>query len=246
MVVAMKPVRFGTFVILPITFGIVVVLVAMFIVSGIAVNFAPGIASGLRYLPLSVPHVLEGQVWRVLSYGVLHSLDDPFHLIINGFMILMFGRELESRWGAGRYALFTLLTVVVGGAFVVGSSLLFSGGGTAVGASAFAEGLIVAWGLTFRDRPLRLFFALEVRGIHLVWFAVFLWVLQAVSTSPVSAAAHLGGMVTAAALVLGAWRPNALKVAWWSLLERLGLKKKPKLYVVPGPKGADNGKPWVH
>lgn len=242
----MKPVRFGTFSIPPVTFGIVVVLVAMFIISGIAVNFAPSVAAGLGYLPLIVAKVTEGQVWRVLSYGLLHSLDDPFHLIINGFMIVMFGRDLESRWGAPRYGLFAFLTVVVGGAFVVAWSLLMSGGGTAVGASAFAEGLIVAWGLTYRDRPLRLFFALEVKGVHLVWFAVFLWVLQAVSTSPVSAAAHLGGMVTAAILVMGVWRPNAVKVAWWSLLERLGLKKKPKLYVVPGPKTDSNGKPWVN
>jgi membrane associated rhomboid family serine protease len=241
----MKPLRFGAVVVPPITFGIVVVLVAMFIVAGIAMNFAQGLSAGLAYLPLSVSHVLEGQVWRLATYALLHSLADPFHLLLNGFMIFMFGRELESRWGAGRYILFTALTVVVGGVFVVLSSVLFSRGGTAVGASAFSEGLIVAWGLTFRDRPLRLFFAVEVKGIHLVWFAIFLWVLQAVSASPVSASAHLGGMVTAAVLVLGVWRPNAVKVAWWSALERLGLKKKPKLYVVPGPKG-NNGKPWVN
>jgi hypothetical protein len=53
-------------------------------------------------------------------------------------------------------------------------------------------------------------------------------------------------MVTAAILVLGVWRPNAMKVAWWNLLEKLGLKKKPKLYVVPGPKPKGDGQKWVN
>ena len=97
---------------------------------------------------------------------------------------------------------------------------------------------------------MRLFFAIEVKGIHMVYFAVFLWLLQAVSTSPTSASAHLGGMLMAALLVLGVWRPNAVKSAWWSVLEGLGLKKQPKLYVVPGPSGRpgskDGDKKWIH
>ena len=242
----MKPVRLGSVSIPPVTAIILGTLLVCFIGAGIAVNFVPALATAVSYLPVTTTDVLAGQVWRLVTYAFIHNLDDPFHVLINGFMIFMFGRELEQRWGAGRYALFTFLTVLVGGLFVVGSGLIFTGRGAAIGVSAFAEGLIVAWGLTWRDRPMRLFFAVEVRGIHMVWFAVFLWVLQAVSTSPVSAAAHLGGMVTAAVLVLGVWRTNAVRVAWWGLLERLGLKKKPKLYVVPGPKPGDDGKKWVN
>lgn len=242
----MKPVRIGSAWLPPVTVIILATLLVCFVVAGIAANFVPGLAAVVSYLPVTTTDVLAGQVWRLFTYAFIHNLDDPFHVLINGFMIFMFGRELEERWGTGRYLVFALLTVLVGGLFVVGSGLIFTGRGAAIGASAFAEGLIVAWGLTWRDRPLRLFFAVEMRGIHMVWFAVFLWVLQAVSTSSVSAAAHLGGMVTAATLVLGVWRPNAVKVALWSALERLGLKKKPKLYVVPGPKPGSDGQKWVN
>lgn len=242
----MKSVRLGSVSLPPVTAISLGTLLVCFIVAGIAVNFVPVLASAVSYLPVTTTDVMAGQVWRLVTYALIHQLEDPFHLLINGFMIFMFGRELEVRWGSGRYLLFTFLTVFVGGVFVVASGLLFDGRGGAMGASAFAEGLIVAWGLTYRDRPLRLFFAVEVRGIHMVWFAVFLWVLQAVSTSSTSAAAHLGGMITAAVLVLGVWRTNAARVAWWGFLERLGLKKKPKLYVVPGPKAGGDGKKWVN
>jgi membrane associated rhomboid family serine protease len=242
----MKSIRVGSVRIPPVTAVTLATLVLCFFAGGLAVNFVPSAADFLSYLPVRADDVMRGQVWRLLTYAVLHDLGDPFHVLINGFMIFMCGRELEERWGSSRYALFTLLTVLVGGLFVVVGGLLFSGRGVAVGASALTEGLIVAWGLTYRDRPMRLFFAVEVRGIHLVWLAVFLWLMQAVSTSSVSASAHLGGMVTAAVLVLWVWRPNAAKVAWWTFLERIGLKKKPALFVVPKPRPKDDDQKWVH
>jgi membrane associated rhomboid family serine protease len=242
----MKPLRVGSLRIPPITAATLATLVVSFFVAGLAANFVPGAADVLSYFPVRSDDVIRGQVWRLFTYALLHDLADPFHLVINGFVIFMFGRELEERWGAARFGVFTVLTIVMGGVFVVLGGLLPSGRGLAIGASALTEGLIVAWGLTYRDRPLRLFFALEVRGIHMVWIAVFLWLLQAVSTSSVSASAHLGGMVTAAMLVLVVWRPNAAKVAWWSLLERLGLKKTPTLYVVPKPRSKDDDKKWVN
>jgi membrane associated rhomboid family serine protease len=179
-----------------------------------------------------------------LSYFALHDLRDPFHLVFNGLAIFFFGRQLEERWATGRYLLFLFLTVLIGGVFVVVAGLTGLGTGAALGASAFAEGLIVAWGLTFRDREVRLMFAIPMKGIHMVWVAVFFWVLDAVSVSSTSAAAHLGGMLTAAFLVLGVWNTNKVKLAWASLLEKIGAKKATKLYVVPGSKGPD--KKWVN
>lgn len=241
----MRPLRLGSVVIPPITATILVGLVALFIASGIAVNFVPAIGVGVSYLPVTTTDVLAGQVWRLFTYALLHDLSNPFHMLFNGLIIYFFGRQLEERWSTGRYLLFLALTVVVGGVFVVGAGWLGIGTGSAIGASAFAEGLIVAWGLTYRDREVRLMFAIPMKGIHMVWVAVFFWVLEAVSTSHTSAAAHLGGMLTGAFLVLGVWNPNKVKVAWASLLEKIGLKKKTKLFVVPGPsKGPE--KKWIN
>lgn len=241
----MKSVRIGSVSLPPVTAVTLGVLLFFFIAAGVIVNFVPSLASVVSWLPVQTSDVLDGQVWRLLTYGLMHHLADPFHLLINGFMIFLFGRELEERWGSGRYAFFMGATVFLGGVFVVLSGLLFQSNASAIGASAFAEGLTVAWGLIYRDRPIRLFFALPIKGIHLVWFALFMWLLQAVSTSPTSAAAHLGGIVMAFILVMGVWRPNAVKLWFQTAMQKFGLRKKPKLYVVPGPGKGPDGK-WVN
>lgn len=240
----MRPVRLGSVLIPPVTFVILVVLVAAFIASGLILNYVASVAPFVGYLPVVSSDVLHGQVWRLATYALLHDLRDPMHLIFNGLAIFFFGRALEERWGAGRYLLFLFLTVVVGGVFVVGAGWLGIGTGSAIGASSFAEGLIVAWGLLYRDQPVRLFFAIPVKGITMVWFAVFMWILDAVSQSPHSAAAHLGGMLTAVFLVFGVWRPNYVKAWWSSLTSKLGGKKQPALFVVPKPNDGD--KKWVN
>jgi len=244
----MRPIRLGSVWIPAITFAILVVLVACFIVAGLAANFVPGAADVLDFLPVVSGKVLSGEVWRLFTYALMHNLTDPFHLVFNGMAIFFFGRSLEERWGTGRYLLFTVLTIVVGGAFVVATGVVLGAGhGSAIGASAFAEGLIVAWGLTFRDREVRLFFAIPVKGIHMVWVALFIWVLDAVSQSANSASAHLGGMMTAAVLVLGVWNPNRLKAFWASVRARTGGKKQPALFVVPKPGDAGKSdKKWIN
>ncbi len=246
----MRPIRLGSIAIPPITAIIMLVLVVCFITAGIVTKFVPTATFVVDLMPVIAGEVMAGQVWRLVSYGLVHSLTDPFHLIFNCLFIYLFGRELEERWGTGRYLLFAFLTVLVGGTFVVGAGLLGIGSGVALGASAFAEGLIVAWGLLFRDRPMRMFFAIPVKGITMVWMAIGLWVLDAVSQSPNSAAAHLGGMITAAVLVLGVWRPNHVKAWWASLRQKVGGKKQPALFIVPGPSASGPGKgpdkKWVN
>lgn len=241
----MKPVRLGSVTIPPLTAVVLSVLLLMYLVSGVLTNVSPSAAAFLGYLPVTTSGVLAGEVWRVFTYGLLHSLGDPFHLLFNGLMIFFFGRELEVRWGLRRSLFFLVATVIAGGVTVVLKGLLFGGDAAAVGASAYAEALIIAWGLTYRDREVRLYFLFPVRGIHMVFFAIFMWVLDAVSTSATSAAAHLGGMIMAAILVLGVWRPNAIKLFFQTALQKVGLRKRPKLYVVPSPGKGPDGK-WVN
>jgi membrane associated rhomboid family serine protease len=241
----MKPFRLGHVLLPPVTAMVLGVLFACFIVAGVIANFVPALAAVLSYVPVTSHGVLTGEVWRLFTYALLHDLSSPFHLLFNALSIYFFGRDLEQRWGAARSLVFLLVSVVLGGVFVVAAGAAGIGGGQAHGASAYALGLWVAWGLTFRDRQFLLYFAIPVKGIHAVWLALFFWLLDAVSMSRVSAAAHLGGIVAAFVLVRGVWRPLAWKLAWASLLERLGLKKKTKLFVVPGPRGGP-GDRWVN
>ncbi|MCC7109908.1 MAG: hypothetical protein IT382_11505, partial [Deltaproteobacteria bacterium] len=92
-----------------------------------------------------------------------------------------------------------------------------------------------------REREVYLFFLAPVKGIWLIAFALVMWMLDAVSVSEISAAAHFGGIVFGALAWLVVARQNRLRLAWDDLLVLLRIKKKPRLTIVP--KGPDR---WVH
>ena len=228
--------RFGLRRPTPLVLATLVVLVSLYIVSALAMRFSATGAEAAAMLVLQPAELFaHGRVWTLATYALLHDTSNPFHLIFNCMMIGVFGPVFEERWGTKRLAIFMAATVVTGGLFVLGAYLLHLGGAAALGASAFALGLVVAWGFTFPDADAS-FFLIPVKGSALVYISVGFAVLDAVSTSATSAAAHFGGMAAAAVLVRGLWRAND-RVLWWDqLLVKLRIRKPARLSIVPkGP-----------
>lgn len=217
----------------PVVLVTLVVLLVMYLVTGFAVSFVPGGAAVHDQLYLSTGKVLDGQVWRVLTYGLLHSLMSPLHLVFNGLMLWFFARDLEMRLGSARLVVFFLASVLVGGLFVVAAGVLGLGTGAAIGFSAAVEASVVAWALFNKNAPVMLFFAIPMRGIHMLGIALLMWLLDAVSASDTSAAAHFGGIVTGFVTWLLMSRRNRLRLFWDELLVKLRLRRGPKLTVVP-------------
>jgi membrane associated rhomboid family serine protease len=232
----------------PVVLTLIVSFVILFIATALLVRFAPFGHDLYGALILNPPAVVEGRVWTLLTYALLHDLGSTFHMLLNGLMLYFFGPELETRWGRRRFILFVVLTALGGGLAVMAAWSLGLSAAPVIGASGIVLGLIVAWGLTFPDRQILLFFVLPVRGIHVVWISVGFALLDAVSLGPVSASAHIGGMATAALLVLGLWRPNTMKLWLDDVLVALRIRKKAKLTLVPPPKKGSGKGPdgWVH
>jgi membrane associated rhomboid family serine protease len=224
----------------PVVVVTIVVLLVMYLVSGVATNFVPGGRTVQDLLYLDSSRVLDGEAWRLLTYGLLHSLMSPFHLLFNALLLWFFARDLEMRFGSLRFLGFLVAGVVVGGLFVVGSALIGIGAGAAIGISAGVEASIVAWALFNRNLPVRLFFMVPIRGIHMLFFAILMWLLEAVSVSDVSASAHAGGIVTGLVTWFLVARRNRLRLFWDELLVKVRLRKGPRLTVVP------KKDPWVH
>ena len=68
---------------------------------------------------LDVNKVMDGQVWRLLTYAFLHSTASLWHIAMNMLFLYLFGREIEDLYGAGEFLAFYLVAAVVGGvAFV--------------------------------------------------------------------------------------------------------------------------------
>lgn len=124
--------------------------------------------------------VLHGQVWRVLTWSVLEP--SPLSLLFACLFLYWFGRDLAHEWGARRFLnVYLVLALVAGlGTCVVAlfdRALLEL---PYVGSWPLAEAITVAWGLTFPDRIIRIYFVIPIRGLLVAWGTVALTVLFAI------------------------------------------------------------------
>ena len=182
----------------------------------------------------------EWRLWTLLTYGLLHDPQSPFHLLLNGLLLFFLAPPLIDRWGEKRFILFMWLCVLGGGLSVWVLSLLGFTAGPVIGFSAAALGTVVGWCLTYPQRQIYMFGVFPLTGRVLLLATLAIEVLYALSLSPVSSAAHFGGMGMAAFLVQGLYSQTRLRWWWHQLLVLLRIKKKPKLTVVPTyDKGAD-------
>lgn len=55
--------------------------------------------------------IKEGQIWRLLTPIFLHY--DIFHLFFNMIWLIVLGKQIEQRLGAGRYILFIVVTGII-------------------------------------------------------------------------------------------------------------------------------------
>jgi len=144
----------------------------------------------LSPLLLSRDGVLHGQIWQFVTYMFLHG--GPFHLIINMLILWMFGSELEYLWGTRRFVKYYFFTGV--GAGIV--TVLTSASPT-LGASGAVFGMLLAYGLTFPDRPVLLYFLFPIKAKYFVIILGLIDLFAALSGSNdnVAHTAHLGGLL---------------------------------------------------
>lgn len=167
-------------------------------------SFGYSIYEGLAFQPDKA--LFQLQLWRFLTYTLLHSLASPFHFLFNGFVLYMIGCELESRWGEKRFISFVALTALGGSLLVELAWLLGLTDSTVVGISAVTMGMLVAWCIIYSYRSIHLFGLIQLTGQQLLWGLIGFEVLSAIAINNVSSTAHFGGMAMGAFLTTGVWR----------------------------------------
>lgn len=136
--------------------------------------------------------------WQILSYQFMHG--GITHLLFNMFALWMFGVELESAWGGKRFLVYYLLSGI--GAGIVHLVVSFVSGQTVlptVGASGAIFGVLLAFGLTFPNRPIimfPIFFPIPARIFVLIYAGIDLVLGFTRPDSGVAHFAHLGGALT--------------------------------------------------
>ena len=156
--------------------------------------------------------IYRGEIWRLLTYAFLHSVGDFWHILINMYLLWIFGRGVEQRLGTREFTLFYLAAAVCGGVFFAGLELLFPSVGTAigpggpvpticVGASGAVMGVTVLMALFEPQMQILLFFVIPVplwalAAFYALWESYYVLAqIGAGYGDGVAHGAHFGGLL---------------------------------------------------
>lgn len=140
-----------------------------------------------------VPKLVWSQqmIWQPFTYLFFHG--GVWHVLINMFVLWMFGSELERLWGKNHFLKYYFVTGV--GSGIV--TMLFGLNSTVavVGASGAVYGVLLAYGLTYPNRTIYLYGIIPIKSI---WFVIGIGVIAFFSSfddgSQISHLTHLSGM----------------------------------------------------
>jgi membrane associated rhomboid family serine protease len=164
-------------------------------------------------------------VYQVFTYMFLHG--SFFHILINMFILWMFGREIELAWGTKRFFKYYFLTGIAGGIFTVAFQPNFAY--PTIGASGAIYGLLAAYAVMFPNRTIYLYFLIPIKVKYAVILFVLLEFFASMSATPdgVGHWAHLGGAVVGFLYLKADWRiSNFLRYfSPWYYWKRLKYRK---------------------
>ena len=140
--------------------------------------------------------------WQLFTYMFMHG--NLTHLFFNMFALWMFGNTMENIWGTKRFLVYYLACGLGAGLL----TLLIPGAALTVGASAAVYGLLLAFGLTFPNDYIYLYFLVPIKA---KWFVIGYAVIELFEgffiNDGIAHVAHLGGMLVGLRLILW-WRRN--------------------------------------
>jgi membrane associated rhomboid family serine protease len=139
---------------------------------------------------LAIPKL---HLWQFFTYMFLHG--GFLHLLLNMFVLWMFGSELEALWGKRVFLQYYFVCGVGGGLTYVATT--WGSHIPLVGASGAIFGILLAYGLLFPNRRILLYFLFPIKAKYFVFIlGVFeLLAAQQQRVDGIGHFAHLGGML---------------------------------------------------
>lgn len=139
--------------------------------------------------------------WQPLTYMFMHA--NFSHIFFNMFNLWMFGAALENLWGTRRFIIYYL-------ACGIGAGIIYSfipGLHVTVGASAAVYGLLLAFGMTFPNEYIYLYFLMPIKTKWFITGMIAIELIQGLfySYDGIAHFAHLGGMLIGFLLIMW-WR----------------------------------------
>jgi len=184
------------------TRGVKILLIANGLVYLLQQIVGPQMVEWLGCTPTKVLQDLA--VYQLFTYMFLHG--GFFHILINMFVLWMFGIEIERTWGTKQFFKYYFLTGIAGGIFTVALQPNFPY--PTIGASGAIYGLLVAYAVMFPNRTIYLYFLLPIKVKYAVIMFVIIEFLASMSATPdgIGHWAHLGGAVVGFIYLKIDWR----------------------------------------
>ena len=123
--------------------------------------FMPGLGIWSK-LSLYMPAVLQGEVWRLITFIFVPSASTPISLLLTLYLMWLIGHTLEQSWGDFRFNVYYLLGVL--GAIL---AAVITGWGTTYYLNL---SLFFAFAMLYPEMRLLLFFIIPVK---IKWLALF-------------------------------------------------------------------------
>jgi membrane associated rhomboid family serine protease len=147
---------------------------------------------------LSRQGLADGQIWRLISYAILHG--NFFHLFFNLFVLWIFVPAILSRLGQRRLTIISAIAITLGGL----AHIVFSPAGV-IGISAMVYAVLVMTAWYWPRQTILVFFFIPMPMYLFVILLAGMEILMTMQPGSMTAHwAHLGGIVTglAAAMLL--------------------------------------------
>ena len=127
-------------------------------------------ASASEMLYFSRPLILQGQVWRLLTFIFLPPSNSFFWILLSLYFYFFLGTSLENHWGSARFNIYYALGVV---------GCILSGLLTGYTTNEFLnDSLLLAFAVLYPEMEFMLFFVLPVKVKWLGWATGALLIYQ--------------------------------------------------------------------
>jgi membrane associated rhomboid family serine protease len=181
--------------------------------------------------------VLNGEVWRLLTYAFLHDTDHVTHIIFNMWFLWLFGIYLEELYGRWEFLSFYVTAAVLGGlAFMAQAALDWNltMNTPTLGASGAVTAVMILCAFHYPRLTILLFFVLPVPIWVLAVFQVVqdsFGLLGAHARENIAFSVHLGGAAFSALYFQMHWR---LLSFWPKFRSWKAQRSRPRLRVFRG------------
>jgi hypothetical protein len=162
--------RFGRFAIPNVTLLLIAGQVVLYVMSQMPV--VNGQALSLDVVQLAPELVLQGEIWRLVTYLFQPPATNPIFAFFFWYLFYLMGTALENIWGAFRYNVFLGIGFLasIAAAFVYWFVFRVPGG---TASNAYLQGTVfLAFARFYPDFTLLMFFVLPVK---IRWLALLTW-----------------------------------------------------------------------